>query len=314
MADWISFSELTPKSLALYAVIRPGEDRLGQHVTTQVTDKTKYIIVGVEESIGPRMNKGFSGAENAFHAFLSRFLTMQSTHFCSGEEIAILGSVQVDEDANGEGVVEELDRFMVHLLKKQFDIRGKKLIVIGGGHNNAFPIIQSISSIYDEPLAVLNIDPHADCRSMEYRHSGNPFSCALSSGSLKAYTVLGLHKAYNNRFIYDFLEQYSCTFSFFESYLTGERDLLLDVDAFLKGNANDSLGLEIDLDAIEGMPASAFTPSGFRLNEIRKVILKLKTESRIKYMHLPEGAPKTVDEERIVGKALAYLVYDFVSE
>jgi formiminoglutamase len=314
MSDWISFSALTPKSLALYAATRPGEDRLGQHVTTQVTDKTKYIIIGIEESIGPRMNKGFSGAENAFHTFLSRFLTMQSTRFCSGEEIAILGSVQVDEDAAGEGVVEELDRFIFQLITKQVDVSGKKLIIIGGGHNNAFPIIQSISILCQRPLAVLNVDPHADCRSMEFRHSGNPFSFALSSGHLKSYTVLGLHKAYNNRFIYEFLEQNNCTYSFFESYLTGARNFIIDVDRFLNTHADQIIGLEIDMDSIQGMPASAFTPSGFELNEIRKLVLKMKTESGLKYMHLPEAAPKTADEERVVGKALAYLVYDFVSE
>jgi formiminoglutamase len=62
------------------------------------------------------------------------------------------------------------------------------------------------------------------------------------------------------------------------------------------------------------MPSSAFTPSGFSLNDARKYIHTIAKHKNISYLHLPEGAPSSVKEEKIVGKALAYLVSDFIKQ
>jgi hypothetical protein len=35
--------------------------------------------------------------------------------------------------------------------------------------------------------------------------------------------------------------------------------------------------------------------------------------SNVKYLHLPEAAPQTEQDFKIVGKTLAYLVWDFLS-
>ena len=61
------------------------------------------------------------------------------------------------------------------------------------------------------------------------------------------------------------------------------------------------------------MPTSAFTPSGFSVNEIRSVIKALNAQT-IHYLHLPEGSPNNHLEESIVGKTLAYFVTDFMKK
>jgi formiminoglutamase len=73
------------------------------------------------------------------------------------------------------------------------------------------------------------------------------------------------------------------------------------------------VGLEIDMDAIALMPSSAFSPSGWQLDQIRTLLLKLgHIRPQIAYLNLTEAAPNDEKEDLIVGKALSYLVRDFL--
>ena len=51
----------------------------------------------------------------------------------------------------------------------------------------------------NKAINVLNLDPHADCREIDRRHSGNSFSYAMQEGWLANYAVLGLHQQYNSQ-------------------------------------------------------------------------------------------------------------------
>ena len=87
---------------------------------------------------------------------------------------------------------------------------------------------------------------------------------------------------------------------------------VVDIEDVLRQISDVSLGVELDMDAIIDMPSSAFTPSGFSLEEARKYVIKCAKSKKAAYLHLPEAAPKNEREEAIVGKALAYLVSDFI--
>jgi len=306
----LAFLPFDQEQLNSYLSKREGETKLGERISLEISDKTEYVILGISEDIGPRANHGNGGATEAFDAFLGKFLNMQSNPFLSGESISILGSIHASSTSgaldNLRKRVAELDDLVIGTLS-QIDLSDKKLIVIGGGHNNAYPIIKALSKY--QSLHVLNIDPHADCRPLEGRHSGNPFSTAILEKLLASYSVFGLHEQYNSTAIYNFLEEHHCQTTFYESYLDGD-NLLHDIEAFLQ-EKGDAFGVEIDLDSIEGMPTSAFTPSGFSLDEIR-CALRALARKQPRYLHLPEGAPTTKHERTIVGKALAYLVSDFI--
>ena len=52
------------------------------------------------------------------------------------------------------------------------------------------------------------------------------------------------------------------------------------------------MGIEIDMDAIAYMPSSAFSPSGWSLDQIRTLLLKLgHIKPQIAYLNLTEAAP-----------------------
>lgn len=306
--DFIPFDQV---QLDLHVSTRAGETKLGERIQFDVSETTQFVILGISEDIGPRANHGNSGANNAFDAFLSKFLNMQSNHFLRGENIAVIGTIHAVSNATDvmalREKVSELDDLVIGTLSK-IDFSNTQLIVIGGGHNNAYPIMKAMSTQFPE-LHILNIDPHADCRPLEGRHSGNPFSTALTEEIIDSYSVFGLHEQYNSVVIYQFLEENNCTTTFFEEYLDG-RLLTEDISTFT-AEKGSSFGLEIDMDSIENMPTSAFTPSGFTLNEIRSATRQLALNKPV-YLHLPEGAPKTAEDKTVVGKALAYLVSDFI--
>lgn len=295
---------------------RPGETKVGEVISLWKSTKwesTKYVIVGVEESIGPRANKGRPGAEHAFQAFLSKFLNMQSNSYFDASKVGLLGRVTVhtEEDSLSDSV-EMLDQFIHNTLKGHLS-KDQIPILIGGGHNNALPLIKYLSIENENRVNVVNLDAHADYRLLEGRHSGNSFSYAYDYGWLNHYTVFGLHYQYNSQQIFDDLKKDGHSFTLHEDYVLGQRDYIEDFKKYITdSNVNIPLGIELDLDTIERMPSSAFTPVGVTMNEALKYLRIIAKHEKVGYLHLPEGAPSSEDESIVVGKTLAYLTTGFI--
>ncbi|RFC55267.1 arginase family protein [Brumimicrobium aurantiacum] len=306
------FSKLRNSDILNHFSPRDGEQKLGEVINN--SSNSKFVILGIEESIGPIANKGRKGAENGFKAFLNTFLNMQSNEYLNGEEICILGKVsRIDENKNSKNGVEELDDFIYSVLKEYIG-EGQIPIIIGGGHNNAYPLIHFSAKRYDQKIDVVNFDAHADYRLLEGRHSGNPFSYAYRDEYLDRYTVFGLHQRYNSQQILNDLRRDQHTFTFHEEYLMKERNYYSDFKkCFSELDSNKYLGVELDLDVISRMPSSAFTPVGVEIDDCRRYLKVFGKCQKLAYLHLPEGAPMDEYEDRIVGKALAYFVSDFVS-
>ena len=317
-SNYFYFHPATAERFQGLTILRSNETKIGQKLSfSEKTNATKYVLLGIEESFGPQANKGNGGAENGFMAFLPRFLNMQSNRFLVGSEVLFLGTITQKQAANNEDnlheIVNELDTLVENTLKRYIE-EGIIPIVIGGGHNNAYPLIKSVAESKKDSIDVINLDPHADCRALEGRHSGNSFSYAKNGGFLNHYSVIGLHKAYNSAYILNYLDEQNFTYTFFEDYLDQPKEFETDLNTIVE-NCSESrwFGLELDLDCIQFMPSSAYTPSGFSVENARNYIRKLAHHKKCAYLHLPEGAPTNLQEEKIVGKTLAYLVWDFIT-
>ncbi len=76
---------------------REGETKLGQHVQTisaieeLKNSSAKFVIIGVPEDIGVKMNYGNGGAHTAFVPALKSFLNTQENQFIKGKDILVLG-------------------------------------------------------------------------------------------------------------------------------------------------------------------------------------------------------------------------------
>lgn len=286
---------------------RPGEFRNIDYLTFDIKEAT-FVMLGISEWVGPFANYGRPGADRAFAAFLSYFLPQPN----SKKSFDLLGNIEFTgvfpETIEQAGcMVEELDALVERVLTEM--IKPNQIpIVIGGGHNNALPLIRWAHA-QRSVVHCLNFDAHFDCRKPGLRHSGNAFSTAILEGILQKYSVLGVDTYAMNDYIRTFVNEYHVSFVPHTEYLQG-RGLLEDVAKVI--SQDPPIGLDIDVDCIENMPSSAQSPSGFTLNQLRQVVLALK-KSPIAYMHLCEGAPTNPAEERTLGKALSFLVLDFLT-
>lgn len=293
---------------------RNGETRVGDHLSRQDLSAAKFVIIGISENVGPQANLGRAGSENAFNAFSKVFFNTQVYSNAPIENLAYLGhikqTIQPQDRPEACAYVEQLDAFLFDILNQYISI-GQIPIVIGGGHNNALPLMRWAAQ--KNKISVVNIDAHADLRPIDKRHSGNSFSFALQEDLLTQYGAFGLHEAFNNAYIRDQLSDTRIIHRFFEDFLQGPYQLNDDVLSFM-ANQKNPIGLEIDMDAIAMMPSSAFSPSGWSLDQVRSLLLKMgHLNSRIAYLNLTEAAPLDDREDLVVGKALSYLVRDFCS-
>lgn len=306
---------------------RNGETKLGEKVQVYSLSgealsvagleisTAKFVLLGIPEDIGVRANLGIGGAQSAWPMALKALLNIQSNHFLSGEEILVLGHVQINEptDQSLEGLrakTTTIDALVYPIIEKI--IAANKIpIVIGGGHNNAFPIIWGTSLALKQAINVVNIDAHADLRNTaEGRHSGNGFSNALEKGYLKDYRVFGLHQNYVNPALNN-LTRNKINVCYFEELLQNEQSISKQWQSFITDLAGHT-GLEIDLDSIANVLSSASGPSGFALNDIRKILLG--NTKKWSYLHVCEGAVQLANgrEDPNTGKTIAYLVSDFI--
>src|SRR5580692_2285457 len=116
----------------------------------------EYILVGIPEEIGVKANDGIGGTTSAWVPFLQSFLNIQSNDFLIGDSILLLGHFDFGElqqliEANAHGPEEKTEayRHAVHTIDNEVESLakiitacGKIPIVIGGGHNNAYPLIK----------------------------------------------------------------------------------------------------------------------------------------------------------------------------
>ena len=327
------------EDLANYMSHRKGEVKIGERIKILRKGETvkalkrykgegaRFCVLGIPESIGPLANYRETGTENTWEAFLKCFLQLQSNRFLDGSEILILGNVDTDKlQKRAESLSKSTNYYYtkLHIICAELDElvapriqtiveSGLIPIVIGGGHNNSFPILKGAAEGLGRKRGVnaINLSAHANFRSLEGRHSGNGFSYARDSNYLYKYFAFGLHESYNNENMLRIMDTTrNVKYEFLEEITYLDKHLMTALDYV--HDEHIPSGLELGMDAIRNMPASAQTPSGFSLEQARHYVRKASESLNIAYLHLAEAAPKTASEENLVGKALSYLVTDFV--
>ncbi len=314
-------------------------DKQGEWPQVLTNSKAKYVLVGIPEDIGVRANYGVGGADTAWLPFLSSFLNMQSNDFLVGDEILVLGHFDFGDikyliDANAYNqdelinayrhAVEIIDAAVEDILKVIASCN-KIPIVIGGGHNNSYPIIKGVAKgLYKAgvtPLSqinCINLDAHTDFKAAQGRHSGNGFKYAEEDGYLGKYCIVGVHENYipqsvlmeihNNPFV-DYIT--------YEEIFIHERKNFIQAVAHATGFTEDTYtGIELDVDCIENALSSATTPSGISVLQARQYITFVAQDAKPAYLHICEGATQLADgrKNETTGKLISYLVSDFVKE
>ena len=320
--------------------VRSGETKLGELIKVpegaslisflQETS-ARFLVLGVAEDIGVLANGGKAGTAGAWDSFLSSFLNVQANDFTKADTIAVLGHFSFDDlmqkiekkAVSTEDRIEEYRKAVpiidgaVSDLIQGIIANGKTPIVVGGGHNNSYPIIKgtalALAGSGDlKGINCINLDAHIDYRLAEGRHSGNGFRYAKEEGYLMKYFALGIHENYIPKDILkDVNENIDVDFITFEDIFLRQKrtwqQALKDAGEFIGG---ERYGIELDLDSIAHVPASAATPCGITSREALQYVAQMARHFEAAYIHICEGIAS--NDNALVGKLISYLVTTFV--
>lgn len=327
--------------------IRRFETKLGERIQVLADpnnllaslqqSSARFVLLGIPEDIGVKANYGIGGADSAWLPFIQSFLNIQSNDFLDGQEILLLGHFDFTDfeqliEQNAHGYEEKVDAYRhavntiddaVEQVIQQITQCGKIPIVVGGGHNNAYPCIKGAAKGWQKftggdmaRINVVNLDAHADYRPMEGRHSGNAFRYAEEDGYLEKYCVVGIHENYITQNIWmDIVNNpFMDCITHEDIFLHEKRTFLQAVGhatGFTEGNR---CGIELDLDCVENVLSSATTPSGISANHARQYLSFAAADTQPAYLHICEGATALSDGSKsaTTGKLISYLVSDFV--
>lgn len=327
--------------------IRKFETKLGERIKCMTdnlsVDETlkqtecNYILFGTPEDIGIKANQGIGGADSAWFPFLSSFLNIQSNDFFSGENVLLLGHFDFNDlklliESNAAIPDEKIEayRHAVYTIDEEVEnlvkmiTQYKKIpVMIGGGHNNAYPAIKGAakglykSEVLQLPqISCINLDAHADYRPIEGRHSGNAFRYAEEDGFLNRYCVIGIHENYlQQNVLFDIVNNPFVDFITYEDIFINEKKNFVQAIAHATGFTEETYtGIELDLDCIENVLSSGITPSGISALHARQYLNFVATDSKVAYVHISEGATRSEDdaEDNTTGKLISYLVSDFI--
>lgn len=331
----------TNQNLAEYTNYRSGEVKLGEKIILVPNkenvfefiknSESKFVVFGISEDIGVKANYGRQGTSTAFNSAIQNLLNVQHNKFCKGNSILLLGHLDYIKEmkvANELDVklkedrkilfklVEEIDKDVSHLVSSVIKT-GKIPIIIGGGHNNAYGNIKGLALGKGKMVNAINFDAHTDFRIMEGRHSGNGFTYAFEEHFLKKYFVFGLHEGYVSKSVFNTIKSIPETINYNtyeEIEIRKEKNFETELENALEFIKNDAFGIELDLDAINGVFSSAMTSSGFSSDKARQFVHHFGKHKNASYIHICEGAPQLdqTNNNHLTGKLIAYLVTDFI--
>ncbi len=316
---------------------RSGESKFGEHVQTltnvfniyeQLKNlDVKYVLFGIPEDVGVFANYGKSGTSVAWEATIKILLNIQSNHLTQASKVLILGTIDCNKeleavkslDQNNKKdiktarkLVSTIDTYVSDLVH-QIVKAGKVPIIIGGGHNNAYGNLKGMSLAKNKAVNAVNFDAHPDFRAEEGRHSGNSFSYAYNEGFLKNYFIFGLHENYTYETTFKTVNKIkSIQYNTFEAIkVRKELKFKAEMQKALDHVSKNSFGIEIDCGAIQNIPSSSKTPSGFSTNNTREFVNFFGKHKNASYLHICEAAPKKKQQAQI-GKLISYLITDFI--
>lgn len=300
--------------------------------------KARYIIIGIPEDIGVRGNYGTGGTETLWLPFLQTLCNTQSTDIFTGEEVAVLGYFDFSDikslitanaktqdeliDACRHAVANIIDNEVEDLIK--IIIAANKMpIVIGGGHNNAYPLIKGAAKGLHKAakqthpyINVINADAHSGYQLAEGRHSGNSFRYAMEEGFLKKYAVIGLQQGMNSQRVMDDLySNINIQYTTFEDIALHEKlNLRQAIVQAISFTEEAFTGIELDIDCIAQMLTSTESTSGFTSLQARQYINFTAHYPNVAYLHICEGAAQLSNGQSnaFSAKLVSDLVSDFI--
>ena len=326
--------------------VRKFETKLGEVIqyvkpenlwSDEVQQSTaKYILFGIPEDIGIRANKGSGNEYLDWFPFLESFLNTQSNDFMTGESVLLLGHFDFSPikeviESNAATVDEKTEAYRhavnwvdeeVENLVKTITQYNKIPILIGGGHNNAYPAIKGAAKGLHKaghlPLAqinCINLDSHSHYQAMEGRHSGNSFRYADEDGYLSKYCIVGLHESSLQQNVWlEIIDNPFVDFITYEDIFIHDKKNFIQAVAYATGFTEETFtGIDIDLGCIQDAYGYGVFSSGITSLHARQFVNFVATDAKVAYLHICEGScEKDSRNYSNKGSLISCLVSDFI--
>jgi formiminoglutamase len=169
-----------PDQEALFRSNDPEDPRVGD-LLISLEDADEWqglacVIIGVPQHIGVERNGGRPGADRGPHHIrkaLSKLATSAIVDSVQEKRLTLIDAGDIDP----EGLTLEQIHDALHDAVRGLLEMGAFPIILGGGHDTAWPTIRAYETLGDS-YGVINIDAHADVRPLKSEsraHSGSPF-------------------------------------------------------------------------------------------------------------------------------------------
>ena len=273
--------------------------------------RMKGGLVGFPDDIGIENNNGRPGAKEGPQAFRQRFFKLGGTHSVK-EMIEDTGDVQIERDdisGNHERAIERVKE-----CHQQYSFS----LIIGGGHDYAYPHLRGVRDSYGENyrLGCINIDAHLDLRSdHDAILSGSPFYMALDRKVLTGPQLVefGIHYYCNSQALWEYAHTNQVNVVPFDRLRNGKA-----VDEFRESLEElcelcDGVVISLDLDAVQAASApgvSAPAPEGFSPSDIMAMIEMGAREDKVESLGIYELNP-AYDRDEHTSRLASIAAYNF---
>jgi formiminoglutamase len=200
-------------------------------------------------------------------------------------------------------------------LVKAIVVAGKIPIVIGGGHNNAYPCLKGAAKgLHQAGLVPLpqinciNLAPNAGYQPEEGRHSGNPYRYADEDGFLQKYCAVGIQEDSLQQNVWmDIVNNpFMDCITFEDIFVRGKRSFVQAVEHAVGFTDDSYTGIDLNMRVVQQMGVPDSLPhGGIAVSHARQYVTIAGNVAKPAYLHISEAGEQS-------GKLLAHLVTDFV--
>jgi formiminoglutamase len=274
-----------------------------------------FCIVGFPDELGIRNVGGRLGAKEGPAAFLEAFGRVNGqTNIREAMSPAVLVTMSDDLEKNYLAAVQEVERARMITLQPK-----ETLVVVGGGHDYAYPWIRGIaqSNKTKKKIGCLNIDAHFDLREYEAKMtSGSPFRRLIEEKWLNsAYLVeFGIQAHCNVPALWDYAAEKKIKIIPFEKLRNGQA-----VSEFKKAlqalsKTCDEVMLSVDLDALSFAycpGVSAPQGEGFTGSELYQMLEIAGADKKVTSLGIFELSPP-LDFQNYTSRLAAQATWHFL--
>jgi len=267
----------------------PNDPRLGELVSRDPADftRSRVVIVGCPQDLGVARNGGRVGASEAPAEIRRMFyrLTPLGLGLPPGQ-VFDLGDLIVPETL--EACAARQRELVAALVRG-----GRRVIVLGGGNDIAWPDAAGLADVLPDPTAI-NIDAHFDVRADQPMNSGTPYRQLIASGAVRGSALyeLGYQPQVNAAGYLAWLAQQGAHAIDLEAWRAG--GLLATFERVLVHPAR-AVFVGFDMDAVRGADApgvSAVNPLGLTADEFVALWSRVGAEPRARVVDLSEVNPR----------------------